>query len=160
MLKKILPIIILVVVVVGAGSFYGGMVYGKGVNSGFGGRNLNSQQFTASMAGAGQRAGSAMAGRAGGGFISGQVISQDSQSITVSVPAQQNPSGGQNTAGQTGGSKIVFLSSSTQIIKTVEGSTNDISVGSNLTITGTANSDGSITAQSIQIRPNIPVSVK
>ncbi len=80
-----------------------------------------------------------VAGGAVGGFVSGEVISQDSQSITVKLKET--------------GTKIVFFSTSTQIMKTSSGSISDISVGSNLTITGKPNADGTLTAQSIQIRP-------
>jgi len=151
--KKILLTGVILVVAVGACSFFGGMAYAKNSNKSLAGRNFNGQQFTANMAGAGQRAGNRAGGA--GGFISGQVVSQDDQSITVSIPVQQNSTGSQNATGQTGGgSKIVFFSNSTQIMKTIEGSVSDIAVGSNLTITGAPNSDGSITAQTIQIRPD------
>lgn len=152
MLKKILPIIILVVVVVATGSFYGGMAYGKGSGKGMAGRNFNGQQFGANIAGMGQRGDRAGGAGAVGGFVSGQVISQDDQSITVKLMARGNATGGQEATSQ-GGSKIVFFSTSTQVMKTSEGSIRDIAVGSNLTITGKANSDGTLTAQSIQIRP-------
>ena len=51
------------------------------------------------------------------------------------------------------GTKIVLVDSSTQITKTVAGTAGDLSVGTSVTISGSANSDGSITAQNIQIRP-------
>ncbi|MFH0740103.1 MAG: hypothetical protein V1819_03375 [bacterium] len=156
--KTLLVSVIVLVVVVGVGSFYGGMVYAKGANKGMAGRNFNGQQFGANIAGMGQRGD--MANRAGGvagGFVSGEVISQDGQSITVKLMARGNATGSQETAGQAGGSKIVFFSTSTQIMKTSSGSISDIAVGSNLTITGKANSDGTLTAQSIQIRPTVPV---
>ena len=146
MLKKFLPIIILVIVVVGAGSFYGGMVYGKSSSKGSLARDFNPEQFGANITGMGQRGGrvngTGTVG-AGGGFVSGEVMNQDEQSITLKL--------------QDAGTKIIFFSSSTQVTKTQEGSTSNISVGENLTVTGKINADGSITAQSIQIRPISPM---
>ncbi len=151
--KKILLVgVVLLVVIVGVGSFYGGMAYAKSSSKGQMGRNFNGQQFGANIAGMGQRGD--MANRVGGagamgGFVSGEVISQDSQSITIKLKDT-------GKAELSSGTKIIFFSSSTQVMKTSTGSTNDIAVGSSLTITGTPNSDGSITAQSIQIRPSVP----
>ena len=144
--KTLLVSCVLLVIVVGAGSFYGGMVYGKSSSKGSFARNFDPTQFEANIAGMGQRgarvAGAGMTG-AGGGFVSGEVMSQDEQSFTLKL--------------QDTGTKIVFFSSSTQVTKTQEGSTRDISVGESLTVTGKTNVDGSITAQSIQIRPIIPM---
>ncbi len=134
--KNVLVLCVLIALVVGADSFYGGMTYGKSSGKGLMNRNFNPEQFGANVAGMGQR---------GGGLISGEVMAQDGQSITVKIKDT--------------GTKIVFFSTSTQVMKTSTGLIGDIAIGSNLTITGKANSDGSVTAQSIQIRPSVPVPV-
>jgi len=146
-IQKNVLVLCVLVVVVGAGSFYGGMVYGKSLNKGFMGKNFNPEQFGTNSIGMGQGGNRTNGlGTAGGAMAAGEVISQDSESITLKI--------------QNSGTKIVFFSSSTQIMKTQQGSLEDIVVGENLTITGKANSDGSLTAKSIQIRPSIPTTSK
>ena len=96
--------------------------------------------------------------RVGGGFVSGQIVSKDANSITVqlrTLGGQNNPNGGaEQIQGQ--GSKIVFYTGTTSIMKTTDGTSDDLAVGKEVSITGTANPDGSVNAQSIQIRPTMP----
>jgi len=137
-MKKIAPIII-AIVAVGAISFYGGMKYAERNFSVRGGQNLSPdtrQQRFNQMSGNGSRTRN---GQAGANFASGEILSKDDKSITIKLID--------------GGSKIIFFSDKTNILKTTAGGQNDVAVGENVTINGSANSDGSITAQSIQIRP-------
>ena len=146
MKNKMLIGFIIAVVIVGAGSFYGGMIYGKGKG---GLQNFSAQRqiFDANGGGGALRNGSGQARggnrMAGGGFVNGDIISKDDKSITIKSAD--------------GGSKIVFLSETTQIMKSAAGLASDLEMGKNVMITGTANSDGSLTAQSIQLRPVTPV---
>ncbi len=152
MSKKILPIILAIVIVVGASSFYGGIKYGqsksstaRGNGAGFANlspaeRQARAQQFGAGIGMAigadGQRG-----ARSGGGFISGEILVKDDNSITVKAPD--------------GSSKIIFYSTSTSIANFVSAGVGDLVTGKTVMVNGTANQDGSITAQSIQLRPAI-----
>ncbi len=132
-----------VVLAAGIGAFYGGMTYGKSQASII---QDTSRNFPAGSGQNFQRSITDRNGGAGGGFISGQIIAADSQSITVEF----RNSNSTNSASST---KIVFLSDSTPVMKTVSGTIDDLTIGENVTVVGTPSSDGSITAQSIQIRP-------
>jgi len=134
MKKNILIIIaVIAILIVGGGAFYGGMIYGK------------SQSATASTAL--RTAFASRTGRdgGGGGFISGSIIAEDNSSITIKLP-------------NNGGSKIIFYSPTTQIGKMTSRTSSDLTNGTNISVTGTTNSDGTVTAQSIQIRPAMPYS--
>ena len=80
-------------------------------------------------------------GRGGdiGGLINGSIIAKDATSITVSL--------------RQGGSKIVFYDSQSEVGKTVLGSADDLAIGKNVMVSGKTNADGSVSAQTIQIRP-------
>lgn len=123
--KKIVSGIVAVVVVGGLG-FFGGVKYQSSRVATIGG------QFAGMRNGQiGQRSG------VGNGFISGEVISKDDKSVTVKLP--------------NGGSSIAFYSPTTSIEKAASGSWADIVVGKTITIRGTQNSDGTYTAQSVQL---------
>ncbi|MDO8743108.1 MAG: hypothetical protein Q7J30_00920 [Candidatus Azambacteria bacterium] len=142
-MNKQIITIIAVAAIFGAGSFYGGIKYnqGKSLSSGRGAAafaNLSPEERQARMQQFGGGAGGAR-GAQGGGFISGEIIVSDGKSITVKL--------------SNGGSKIIFFSDGAEIGKFVAGTTSDLAIGKAVSVTGKTNSDGSITAQSIQIRP-------
>lgn len=117
---------VLLVIVVGAGAFWGGMTYQKTLQRGafsrqFGGRN-----------GAGpNRAGSR---------IMGEILKADETSITVKLPD--------------GSSKIVFFSDKTMLNKAAPAAKDDLKVGERVVTFGSDNPDGSVTATNIQLNPS------
>ena len=130
MSKKIIWGIVGIIVLVGV--FYGGMIYGKSQTA-----SNTSNPSASGYAGARTRG----AGGFGGATI-GQIISKDATSITVSL--------------LNGGSKLIILDNTTPITKQADGTLSDLTIGTNVMVTGTANPDGSVSAQSVQIRPNLP----
>ncbi len=132
-MKKTLLLVLAVAVVVGGGAFYSGMKYSQSkVSQRFAQIGGNGGNFRSNRTSAGGNS----------GFIAGEILSKDADSITVKM--------------RDGSSKIIFFSDSTEIGKFVNGASNDLSIGQSISVSGKANSDGSITAQSIQIRPNMP----
>ncbi len=131
-MNKIITKIVIVAMIVGGAGFYGGTLYGK--NS-----SANSRTGNRQGAGLGANAGNFRGQNADRGFVSGEIMSKDDKSITVKL--------------QTGGSKIVLYSGTTKIMKSVDGTTSDLTNGEQITVTGAQNQDGSVTAQSIQLRP-------
>lgn len=79
-------------------------------------------------------------GASGGGIATGQISAMDSSSITLQLA--------------NGNSEVVFYSSSTQISEPKTVPVSDLAVGTNVMVAGTSNSDGSLTAESIQVRPS------
>jgi hypothetical protein len=135
--KKNIGWVVVGIIILG-GVFYGGMAFGKSQASA---ATLTRQ--TAFGLNNGVRG-----TRNGGGFTNGQIISKDATSITVQLMM-----GG--ASGTQSGSKIIFLNSSTKITKSASGTLSDLAPGTNVSVMGTPNADGSISAQSVQIRPKI-----
>jgi len=153
--KKNTIYIALTIIIVGAGAFYGGMVYGKKSSGSLSDlKNLTPQEQRQKLQSLGLFGGGTNGGARGdfgrnggtGGtgnqFDTGQIIAKDDKSITVKS--------------NDGNSKIIFLSASTEINKSATGTPSDLIVGEQVTINGTANADGSLTAAAIQLRPNLP----
>ncbi len=127
-------IIIVAILIVGAGMFYGGMKYQENKSFQPGGQFLGRQ---------GMRNGN---GFPGGGLnrngfrpISGEIITSDNTSVTVKLAD--------------GSSKIVLLTDKTSINKAATASASDLKAGETIAVFGAENTDGSVTAQNIQLNP-------
>jgi len=123
-------------------SFYAGNKYGQ--RSALANRNVAA---VSSFGQGGNRALNGAGGIRSGQMMnstpfSGQVISKESTGITIELAG--------------GGSKIIFISSSTPIAKITNGSISDIAVDSSVTVSGSQNSDGTVTARTVQIRSGLP----
>lgn len=136
MSTNVIASILVTAVVVGGGGFYGGMKYAEAHPVATNARLANGAQGFRGAAGGGQGRG---AGGANAGFASGSVLSKDANTITLKL--------------RDGGSKLVLYATSTRIGKMTDGSLNDLVPGTEVTVMGAANQDGSVTASQVQIRP-------
>ena len=125
-----------VAVVFTGGGFWGGMNYASGQRASFSGGTF-----------AGRTGGTGRTNGMNGAF--GTIIAKDASSITVQLGGPNATS----TNSSSTGTRIVLYGDTTQIEKTVSGSAGDLTVGTSVLVNGASNSDGSITASSIQIRP-------
>ena len=126
-LKKEAILIGIIALLVGGGAgFFGGMQYQKSKAPQ---RMANATFF--------QGGNGARRGGPNGMAVRGQIISSDNNSITVKM--------------MDGSTKIVILSGSTQIGKSTTGTISDLTNGANVTVFGSTNSDGSVTAQNVQV---------
>ena len=130
------------IILAGGGGFYGGTIYQKNKIT------QNPRSMFESMRSNGNFPGGPNSGDqtsvarrqfGGGGQITGEITSADDKSITVKVTD--------------GSSKIIILSSKTSINKAGEATKSDLKVGERVAAFGTTNSDGSVTAQNIQLNP-------
>jgi Domain of unknown function (DUF5666) len=78
-------------------------------------------------------------GRQFGGAVNGEILSVDTGSVVIK--------------NRDGGSRIVLVSPSTEISKSVSGSSTDLTIGTQVMISGVSNPDGSVNATTINIRP-------
>lgn len=123
--NTILIVAIVLIVLAGIGGFFGGIQYQK----------MQRGSFAVGQFRGGGQGGNVQGTRP----VSGEIVNVDSSSMTVKLAD--------------GSTKIVILSNSTSINKADKGSRSDLKTGVKVAAFGTANSDGSITAQSIQLNP-------
>ena len=137
-MKKNLILILIALIIVGAGGFYGGMKYGESQVL----KNLTPEKMRNIFQ---QRGGPVFNQNQGqrqrAGFLSGQVISKDEKGLTIKLAD--------------GSTKIIFLSPSTQVTKAAEAKIEEIEIGKEILVTGTQNEDGSLTARAVQLSPRL-----
>jgi len=132
MKNNTIAIIVVVALLVGAVGFFGGMKFQETKASSPNNADHTQGNF---------RGQNGQANRFQGGFrpVVGEILSIDDKSITVKL--------------DDGSSKIVLLPDNLTVSKTDSGSKADLKTGVRVGVFGTNNSDGSVTAQNVQINP-------
>ena len=146
--KKTISLIVGFVILAGI-SFYAGNMYASAKNKTQATQIGNSFAMRNGIGNGTQRG-----LRTGSGNVFGQIIAKDANSITVQLNTPTGPIG-DNTTTTEKGSKIVLYTNTTIVSKMTTGTINDLVIGTNVNVQGTANADGSVSAQSISIRPTI-----
>lgn len=129
-MKNNLVVITIIVIFVGAGAFFAGTKYQQNKQAAFfrqGGQQARTGQ------------GQLQGNRQGFRPVNGEIIASDDKSITVKLTD--------------GSSKIVLISDKTAINKASTASKEDLKTGEKVAVFGTENTDGSVTAQNIQLNP-------
>lgn len=140
--KNIIISMAVAAIIAGGFGFYGGIKYAQNkapANSFLGKdiQNLTAEQRQQMQSNASSR----QAKNAGGGnFVNGEIIAKDDKSITMKLGDS--------------GTKIIFYSETTEIGKFTIGEAGDLEIGKTIMVNGKVNQDGSLIAQSIQIRPD------
>lgn len=129
-MKKNLAIVAVLLIIAGGVGFYAGMKYQQSQRRG---------QFLGQINGQTGRVGQFQSrfGQGGARPVNGEIIAADDKSITVKLPD--------------GSSKIILLTDKTSINKAAQGSKDDLKTGEQVMVFGSTNSDGSLTAQNIQL---------
>ncbi len=136
--NNLIILTIVLVTLAGVGGFAGGMKYQQTkVRTFVGGMMGQNGTFAGRTAQTGQNR--MMGNRGSFRPVSGEIISSDDTSITVKLAD--------------GSSKIVMFSEKTEINKADTAQKSDLKVGTKVAVFGQDNSDGSVTAQSIQLNP-------
>lgn len=117
-----------VAIIIGVLAFFGGMRYQQSkaasLNNGFAnGTNAPGRRFGN--------------GNGNNRAVTGEVVAQDANSITIKL--------------QDGSSKIINISGTTNYAKTDKASLADVKTGERIAVFGINNSDGSVTAENIQL---------
>lgn len=124
---------IVVVLIVGSISFYGGLKFQENKF-----KQTNAFQYQAQ--GTGENGRFQQAGRRGLRPENGEILDRDEKGITIKL--------------RDGQSKIILFSNKTVIKKTQEATKNDLKKGEQVVIFGSENTDGIVSAENIQLNPN------
>lgn len=145
-IKKIIMVSAVSVVVAGTAGFFIGKNTVGDFRSRMGSNFPSGNNYGKNMAGNFNGSGNTGGRTKDSSMISGEVISKDDSGFVMKL--------------RDGGSKIVIAGDGLSVSKSVSGTISDISVGTTVFVTGSANADGSIEAKSADIRQSMPAEPK
>jgi hypothetical protein len=136
MKRWLVPILAVLIVAAGVGGFFGGRATAGGSTTEAGPQTA--AQAGMNGTGTGQRpSGTGTGTGTRGGFTTGTILSKDDTSLTIKL--------------SDGNSRIVYLSDSTTISETKDATVDVLTTGEDVTVIGSSNSDGSVTATSVMV---------
>lgn len=142
MTTKQLALTAVVVVIVGGIGFGAGMKYQSSRQPAWGRLGATGNRAGNMMRPSGGReAGGQLMNRLGGRPVAGEVIAINDNTLTIKSPD--------------GSTRLVVLSETTNINQATTADKSEIKVGSNVAVFGSDNSDGSVTAQNVQLNPRL-----
>ncbi len=139
MKRNVWVVAVVVAIVFGGGGYYFGTQSAKSAVP------AGAAAYAGRTGTAGRTGGFGGASALGGG-TAGTIISTGNGTLTIQMAASTSTSA-------TTGTKIVLFDSSTMVNELQSVPASSLTVGQNVTVAGTANADGSVTATSIQVRP-------
>lgn len=128
MMKKNILIMIILVIIVGAGGFFAGTKYQQSKIPQM--ARQRGANFSGNRDGQGQQ-------RMGGGMVRGEILNKENGTITVKLQDQST--------------KLVLVTEKTSINKAAQGTIDDLETGKQVMVFGQENSDKSISATNIQL---------
>ncbi len=141
-MKKNTVIIIAIVSIIlgGVVGYFIGSKYQGGKRTGFNQAGFGNRQNQGSMGNQqGNENGQMNRQGMGGGMTTGEIINKDDSSITIKMTD--------------GSSKIIMVADNTTISKSATATKADLKVGEKVAVFGVTNSDGTMTANNIQLNP-------
>jgi len=135
--------LVIAALLVGGIGFYAGVQFQLTKSTTYGGPMMGNQRNFGQAPG--NTNGMMNGQRANGtrGPIAGEIISMDATSITVKLPD--------------GSSKIVVISATTPVSTSADAKITDLKSGDKIGVFGITNTDGSVTAQTIELNPRFGI---
>lgn len=125
------------IVLAAGGGFWGGVSYEKGKLPGGGRLDFANGAARAEFGNMSGDSATRTRATGGPGGASGEITAKTDNSLTIKLSS--------------GSTETVYYSSSTKVYKDAAATSSDLAVGSKVSVSGTPNSDGSVTAETVRL---------